>query len=169
MFFQESVNPEVERMEPWTKWLDPSIFTVPQMYLGGERIFLCVSFRAKPTAYRSFQAGGWIGAAAAGLHHSHSNTRSKPHLWPTPQLMATPDPLSHWARTGIKPTSSWIRVGFVTSEPQREFWFLSGNCIKYSRTGQWDWSHREAGRKEMSKEQSAWKLWCGEPAGRMLA
>ena len=29
---------------------------------------------------------------AAGLHHSHSNARSEPRLWPTPQLMATPDP-----------------------------------------------------------------------------
>ena len=29
---------------------------------------------------------------AASLHHSHSNIRSKLRLWPTPQLMATPDP-----------------------------------------------------------------------------
>ena len=28
----------------------------------------------------------------ASLHHSHSNTGSKPGLRPTPQLMATPDP-----------------------------------------------------------------------------
>ena len=36
--------------------------------------------------------GGQIEAAAASLHQSHSNTRSKPHLQPTPRLMATPDP-----------------------------------------------------------------------------
>ena len=35
---------------------------------------------------------GPIGAVVAGLHHSHSNARSKPHLRPTPQLMAMPDP-----------------------------------------------------------------------------
>ena len=30
---------------------------------------------------------------AAGLHHDHSNARSElPHLRPTLQLMATPDP-----------------------------------------------------------------------------
>ena len=28
--------------------------------------------------------------------------------------------LTHWARPGIKPTSSWILVGFVTTKPQRE-------------------------------------------------
>ena len=39
-----------------------------------------------------FQARGLMGAVATGLHHSHSNTRSKPHLQPTPQLMATLDP-----------------------------------------------------------------------------
>ena len=27
-----------------------------------------------------------------GVHHSCSNTRSEPHLRPTPQLMTTPDP-----------------------------------------------------------------------------
>ena len=37
-------------------------------------------------------AGERIAAAAAGLHHSHSNARASLHLRPTPQLMATPDP-----------------------------------------------------------------------------
>ena len=47
---------------------------------------------APPRAYGSSQARGWIGATFAGLHHSHSNTRSRLYLWPTPQLMAMPDP-----------------------------------------------------------------------------
>ena len=29
-----------------------------------------------------------------GLHHSHSNARSEPSLWPTPRLTTTPDPQS---------------------------------------------------------------------------
>ena len=37
-------------------------------------------FKATPAAYASPQAGGQIGAAAAGLHHSHSNMGSEPHL-----------------------------------------------------------------------------------------
>ena len=36
------------------------------------------------------QAKGQIEAAAADLHHNHSNTRSEPHLQPTPQLVAMP-------------------------------------------------------------------------------
>ena len=42
-------------------------------------VFLFCIFRAK-----SSQARGQIGAVAAGLHHSHSNARSKPCLPPTP-------------------------------------------------------------------------------------
>ena len=33
-----------------------------------------------------------IGAIAAGLRQSHSNARSEPRLWPTPQLTEMPDP-----------------------------------------------------------------------------
>ena len=49
-------------------------------------------FRAAPLACGSSQARGPIGAVAAGLHHSHSDTRPEPHLRPTPQLMAMPGP-----------------------------------------------------------------------------
>ena len=49
-------------------------------------------FRAIPAAYGGSQAGGQIGAIAAGLHHSYSNAGSELHLRPTPHLMATPDP-----------------------------------------------------------------------------
>ena len=59
-------------------------------------------FRAAPMAYGSSQPRGGIGAAAASLHHSHSNAES----------------LTHWARPGIKPESSRILVGIVTAEPQ---------------------------------------------------
>ena len=58
-------------------------------------------FRATPTAYRDSQAKGHIRAIAAGLHHSHSHAGS----------------LTHWARPGLKPESSWILVRFVTAEP----------------------------------------------------
>ena len=36
--------------------------------------------RATSAAYGSFQARGLVGAAAAGLHHSHSNMGSEQHL-----------------------------------------------------------------------------------------
>ena len=39
--------------------------------------FLFLLFMAIPVAYESSQARGPVGAAAAGLHHSHSNVGSK--------------------------------------------------------------------------------------------
>ena len=53
--------------------------------------FFFLLFRATPAAYGGSQARAQIGAVAAGLHHSHSNTRSEPSLPPTPQLTATLD------------------------------------------------------------------------------
>ena len=51
-------------------------------------------FRATPVTYGGSQAWGQTRAAVADLHHSHSNTGPELCLRPTPQLMATPDPLS---------------------------------------------------------------------------
>ena len=47
---------------------------------------------AIPTAYGGSQARGLIGAVAAGLRQSHSNTGSEPHVRSTPQLTAMLDP-----------------------------------------------------------------------------
>ena len=47
-------------------------------------------FRTTPVGYGGPRLG--VRAAAAGLRHSHSNTRPEPHLQSTPQLMAMPDP-----------------------------------------------------------------------------
>jgi len=41
------------------------------------------------------QASGQIEAIASGLHHSHSNARSKPCLQPTQQLTAGPKTTSY--------------------------------------------------------------------------
>ena len=64
-------------------------------------------FKTAPVAYGGSHARGPIGAVAAGLHHSHSSTASEPHLRPTPQLMATPDPQPTEQGQGIEPVSSW--------------------------------------------------------------
>ena len=74
-------------------------------------------FRSVPMAYGNSQARGQIRAAgcqpaqphqiwAASVTYTraHSNIRS----------------LSQWARPGIKPASSWVLVGFITTEPQWE-------------------------------------------------
>lgn len=91
--------------------------------------FFSLLFRAAPKAYAGSQAGGWIGAAAAILHHSHSNLGSEPCLRPTPQFMAMLD-LSHWARPEIEPATSLFLIRFVSAVPLRElqpqFFLTSG-------------------------------------------
>ena len=71
-------------------------------------------------AHGSAQTRGQIRAVDAGLHHSHSNTGSKPCLQPTPQLMATliPDPLSKAREQTL--ASSWILDRLLSTGPQWE-------------------------------------------------
>ena len=61
---------------------------------GAERGESLIFFflRAIPVPYGGSQARAHIGAAAAALHHSHSNTGSELHLRPSPQLMAMLEP-----------------------------------------------------------------------------
>ena len=75
--------------------------------------------RAAPAAYGSSQARGPIGAAAAGLHHSHSNTRSELCLRPTPQVTATLDPQPTEPGQGSNPHPR-DTVRFVPAAPHWE-------------------------------------------------
>lgn len=57
--------------------------------------FLCVAltlFVFLQLHLQHMEAKSQIGAAAAGLHHSHGNAGSDPHLWPAPLLLAMLDP-----------------------------------------------------------------------------
>ena len=80
-------------------------------------LFCPLRFGAVPAAYGGSQAGSQIRAAAASLHHRRCNVGSEPNLRPTPQQHGIPDPLSE-ARDGTH--IPWIRVGFVSTAPQRE-------------------------------------------------
>ena len=102
--------------------------------------FFCL-FRAVPKAHGSSQARGWIGAVAAGLHHSHNNTRSEPPSVTYTTAHGNTCSLTPWAMPGTEPASSWILVGFVPTEPQQEllfvdfwwgpFWLLWGETSLY--------------------------------------
>ena len=72
--------------------------------------FFCLS-RDAPVAHGSSQARGWIRAAAAGLRHSHSNAGSELGLWPTQQLMAMPDHLTHCVRPGTEQSPHGYQLG----------------------------------------------------------
>ena len=77
--------------------LTPSICAEDLIYLFIYLFIYFCLFRAAPVAHGGSQARSQIRAVAATLHHSHSNAGS----------------LTHWARPGIQPKSSWILVGFV--------------------------------------------------------
>ena len=70
-----------EGMHVWTR-----------AYTRAQTFFCFLLFRAAPAACGGSQARGRIGATAAGLRQSHSNSGSEPCLQPTPQLTARPDP-----------------------------------------------------------------------------
>ena len=52
--------------------------------------FFFVFSRAALVAFGGSQAWGWIGATAASLSHSHSNTRSQLRMWPTLSQILNP-------------------------------------------------------------------------------
>ena len=54
-------------------------------------IYFCL-FAFSRATHGGSQARGLIGAVATVPRQSHSNTGSKPHLQPTPQITATPNP-----------------------------------------------------------------------------
>ena len=79
------------------------------MFIAASVLFLFF-FRAAPVAYACLKARGHIRDAAAGLHHSHSNSGSK--LSATYTIAhSNARALTHWAEPGIKLTSSWILIG----------------------------------------------------------
>ena len=82
--------------------------------------FLCLfAFsRAISAAYGGSQARG--SNRSCSRSQSHSNSGSELHLWPIPQLRATPDPEPTEQRPGIKPATSWFLVRFLNH------WTLTG-------------------------------------------
>ena len=73
-------------------------------------------FTAAPVAHGSSQARGQIRATAAGLHHSRIQAESATYTIAHNNAGS----LTHWVRPGMEPASSWILVGFVTTERQWE-------------------------------------------------
>ena len=76
-------------------------------------------FRATLVAYGSSQVRCPIGAAAAGLCHSHSSTRSKLHLLPTPHLSQSQN-LNPLSKARDQTHIIRILARFISTEPQGE-------------------------------------------------
>ena len=99
-------------------------------------------FRAALAACRRSQARGRIRVAAAGLRHSHSNTRSESYLHHS--LRQHEVSLTHRARPGIGPASSWI----LTS------WFP--NLLRHSGNSLTWWLLRERYMAALSFQNLEW-------------
>ena len=105
-------------------------------------IFNFCLFRATPSAYGSSQARGWMGAIAAGLHRSHSNTGAEPHLQPTPQLTAMPvlKPLSEVRdQTRVLMNASQFCFHWATTETPGSDCFLGPNNNTNFKSKQHKW------------------------------
>ena len=94
--------------------------------------FVFCLFRAAPKAYGGSQARGSIGAIAARLCQSHSNSGSQLRLTYAMWDHSNVGSLTHWARPGIEPITSWFLVRFISSGPGQELhihklwqWLLS--------------------------------------------
>ena len=113
-----------------SNWLFCYFFFISGIFLFGSLTFSkhpFFLFRTAPTAYRCSQARCWIRAVAAGLCHSHSNARNKPHLWPTPQQCQILNPLYKARdRTCVLMDPTQIRFRWtMTWTPQNIFFLLS--------------------------------------------
>ena len=82
---------------------------------------LFVLFRAATEAYGGSQARGLIGSVATSLRQSH-DSGSESCLWPTTTAHGNAGSLTHWSRPGIKPTSSWILVRFISTTIRQELY-----------------------------------------------
>ena len=112
----------------WTKrhgmWSRYHFFFLLPLFLSFSfsSSFLLLSsflFRAAPVAYGDSQARDPIRAAAASLHHSHSNTRSN-HVCDQHQSSWQHQILNPWP--GIEPATSLVR--FLTQRATNELLFF---------------------------------------------
>ena len=77
-------------------------------------LLLFFLFMAAPVAHRSSQARGLVGAATAGLHHSHGNPGFELYLQPVLQLAAMPDPQPTERGQGLNLYAHGHYVRFLT-------------------------------------------------------
>ena len=101
------------------------IFIEPLIILLVFFFFFFFFFRAAPMGYGNSPARDQIGTAVVSHSHSHSNLGPKLCLQPYTTAHGNTRSLTHWARPEIEPSSSWILVRFVTTEPWQELSWAS--------------------------------------------
>ena len=81
--------------------------------------FFFLLFRATHVAYRGSQERGWIRPTAAGLYQPQPR-----RIWASSSTYtiapSNAESLTHWARPGIEPSTSWLLVRFTSAVSQWE-------------------------------------------------
>ena len=91
-----------------------NILTAQWIYFYNCIFFL--SFRATPAVYRNSQARGLIRVTAAGLGQRQIQASSATYTTAHGNARS----LTHWARSGIEPATSWFLVRFISAAPHQE-------------------------------------------------
>ena len=92
------------KLHLWVEWVPCFVQNQIQMLL------FFFSFYSCTCGMWRLPGRGWIGATTASLHHSHSNARSElSETYTTAHDNA--GSLTHWARPGMEPDTSWFLVG----------------------------------------------------------
>ena len=98
------INPQVSR--PRLNY----IFSSPR---NGIFFFFAFFLGLHPQIYGSSQARSRIRAVAAGLRHSHRQRQIRDESATYTTVHCNMGSLTHWARPGIEPASSWLLVKFI--------------------------------------------------------
>ena len=93
----------------WFRWSASLVDVAPPFFL---------LFRATPVAYGGSQARGWIRATATRAQPQQLGNQAASATYTTAHSNA--GSLTHWARPGIEPASSWILIRLVSTAPQQE-------------------------------------------------
>ena len=102
----------------------PRIMLILIIFLFVYKFFFFIFFvflRPHPQYKDVPRLGGPIGTIGASLRHSHSNARSVTYTTAHGNTRS----LTHWARPGIEPTTSWFLVRFVSVVPWWELLFIN--------------------------------------------
>ena len=97
-------------------------------------VFCLFAFsKAAPMAYRGSQARGLIGAVASRPTPEPQQRRIQAESAIYTSAHGNAGSLTHWARAGTEPATSWFLVGFVnhcatTGTPRRQFGAMVGAC-----------------------------------------
>ena len=87
--------------------------------IQGSAYSVCLSVISEPEFFL-FSLSFFLGLHLQHMKVPRLGVQSELPLLPTPTAHSHPGSLTHWARPGIQPASSWVLVGFTTTEPQWE-------------------------------------------------